>query len=117
SVRIEGNTLIYEISDTGTGIPESLHQAVFEEFRQADGTVTRRHGGAGLGLALARMLARLLGGDVTILESSQEGTSVRFTIPMGGEVSARDAVAPRMSQQFTDDNGQLHQATPESGAR
>ena len=117
SVRIEGNTLIYEISDTGAGIPEALHQAVFEEFRQADGTVTRRHGGAGLGLALARMLARLLGGDVTILESSQEGTSVRFTIPMGGEVSAKDAIAPRMTKQYPDEAGQRSQATHEPGGR
>lgn len=94
SVRVEGSTVVYDISDTGIGIPESLHEAVFDEFQQADGTVTRRHGGAGLGLALSRRLARLLGGDVRIVESTAEGTCFRFTLPLGGSVSVVDAVAP-----------------------
>lgn len=93
-VRVEGSELVYEVSDTGIGIPPALQEAVFDEFRQADGTVTRRHGGAGLGLALARKLARLLGGDVRLASSSAAGTSFLFTLPLGGSVPADDAVAP-----------------------
>lgn len=86
--------LAYDVSDTGVGIPPALHESIFDEFRQADGTVTRRHGGAGLGLSIARRLARLLGGDVTLAASSASGTRFRFTLPRAGSVPAEDAVAP-----------------------
>lgn len=92
SVRVEDHRVVYEISDTGIGIPAAMHEAVFEEFRQVDGTVTRRHGGAGLGLALARRLARLLGGDVTLAESSAAGSRFLFTLPLGGSVPTASAV-------------------------
>jgi len=96
-VKVVDSQLEYEVSDTGIGIPDALHECVFDEFRQADGTVTRRHGGAGLGLAIARRLARLLGGDVSLLSSSASGTTFRFTLPLAGSVPAEDAVAPMSS--------------------
>src|SRR5690606_14120249 len=111
AVRISDHELVYEISDTGIGIPESLRDVVFDEFRQADGTITRRHGGAGLGLALSRRIARLLGGDVTLVGVDTGGTCFRFTLPMSGSVSAADAVSPVSASPSVSRSGG-HPATP-----
>ena len=69
--------VLFEVSDTGPGIAPEQVELIFEPFRQADQTLTRRAGGAGLGLALARRLARLLGGDVTV--ASTPGVGSVFT--------------------------------------
>ncbi len=71
----------FEVSDTGIGIDESKIESVFEMFVQGDGTMTRRFGGTGLGLALSRRLARELGGDVVISRSELNvGTTFRITL-------------------------------------
>jgi signal transduction histidine kinase len=67
SVDVAGGRVCYRVSDSGPGIPEVAQQFVFDEFRQLDGSVTRKAGGAGLGLPLARGLARFLGGDVRLV--------------------------------------------------
>ena len=54
------------IADSGPGIPESRVEQVFESFVQLDGTPTRAHGGVGVGLAIARRVARGHGGDVQV---------------------------------------------------
>ncbi|HYV98558.1 MAG TPA: GAF domain-containing sensor histidine kinase, partial [Gemmatimonadaceae bacterium] len=74
----------YRIADTGIGIPLAAQPTVFEEFRQADSSATRRYGGSGLGLALARGLARLMGGEVEMV--SEDGTGSIFTLelPLNG---------------------------------
>ncbi|HEX9108585.1 MAG TPA: ATP-binding protein, partial [Longimicrobiales bacterium] len=70
------------VSDTGPGIaPENLHK-VFDTFWQADQSLTRETGGTGLGLGIARHLARVLGGDITVTSALGEGStfSVRFPV-------------------------------------
>lgn len=67
----------FEISDTGVGMSDEQRAMLFEPFQIADVT-TRRHGGAGLGLAIARRLCRLMGGDITVV--SQPGCGSTFTV-------------------------------------
>ena len=82
SVRVAGDRVLYSISDTGVGIPAEAHGLVFEEFRQADGGFTREYGGAGLGLALARRLARLLQGDVSLVSAPGAGSTFTLDVPL-----------------------------------
>jgi signal transduction histidine kinase len=73
---------VWEVIDTGIGIDPSEFDAIFDEFRQVDGSATRRFGGMGMGLALARQLARALGGDVTVRSTPGRGSSFRLTLPL-----------------------------------
>ena len=72
--------LLITVADTGPGIPAHLHETVFERFRQADASVSSQHGGTGLGLALSRGLAELMGGTLTL--ESRPGEGARFTLAL-----------------------------------
>jgi signal transduction histidine kinase len=76
-----GPLVVWEVADTGIGIDEANQELIFEEFRQADGSATRKYGGAGLGLAVARGVARTLGGDIRVESSPGEGATFRFSVP------------------------------------
>jgi signal transduction histidine kinase len=65
----QDNVLIITVRDTGIGLTKEQQETLFRPFTQADGSHTRKYGGTGLGLALARRLAELLGGDIQLLES------------------------------------------------
>jgi CheY-like chemotaxis protein len=67
------------VSDTGNGISPAFLPYVFDRFQQADGSITRRHGGLGLGLAIARHLVEMHGGDIAA-ESEGEGHGAAFTV-------------------------------------
>jgi signal transduction histidine kinase len=81
-VAIQDRHAIYRVSDTGIGIPPEAQAIIFDEFRQADGSVTRRYSGSGLGLTLARRLARLLGGDLTVDSVAGRGSTFSVAIPI-----------------------------------
>ncbi|MBN8536980.1 MAG: response regulator [Deltaproteobacteria bacterium] len=85
------NAVCYEIEDTGIGIPESQKEKVFEVFVQADGSMTRRFGGTGLGLALSKRLANEMGGDVSIVEA-QEGVGSTFKVVIEDKPKKRSLV-------------------------
>jgi signal transduction histidine kinase len=90
-VAAEGDRIAYSIEDTGIGIPPAAHEYVFDEFRQVDGSTTRVYGGSGLGLALARGLARRLGGE--ILLASEPGVGSTFTVRLPLRAAAADSPA------------------------
>ncbi|HEU4366930.1 MAG TPA: GAF domain-containing protein [Methylomirabilota bacterium] len=75
----EGGEAVVTVADTGIGIPPELLAHVFDRFRQADSTITRRYGGLGLGLAIVRHLAELHGGGVRV-ESRGEGQGATFIV-------------------------------------
>jgi signal transduction histidine kinase/CheY-like chemotaxis protein len=87
------------IADTGIGIPRDLMPHLFERFRQADASTTRRYGGLGLGLSLVKRLVELHGGSVRVhSDGPGQGTTVRVTLPlttMPGVSEERPKAAPR----------------------
>ena len=82
SVAFRGERVYVTVRDAGIGIAPTHHELIFEEFRQIDGSATRRYGGAGLGLSLARQLARLLGGDVYVHSALGEGSAFTLELPL-----------------------------------
>lgn len=71
-----------EVSDTGQGIPDDYRQRLFSPFAQADDSLTRKHCGAGLGLALNRRLIRAMGGDIGVDSREGAGSTFWFTVRM-----------------------------------
>jgi signal transduction histidine kinase len=82
AVELRHGRVAYVVQDTGIGIPAEAQQAIFDEFRQADGSMTRRYGGTGLGLALSRRLTQLLGGDIDVDSTVGQGTRFTVEVPL-----------------------------------
>ena len=74
--------VLFSVRDTGIGIPAASHCEIFEPFTQVDRSYVRRHQGAGLGLAIVRRIANLLGGELTIESDEGQGTTVRALFPL-----------------------------------
>ncbi|MBL4803558.1 MAG: response regulator [Alphaproteobacteria bacterium] len=74
--------LKFSIIDTGIGIPRELQHNLFEEFTQADSSITRRFGGTGLGLSICKKIAYILGGSVGVESEEGEGSTFWFVIPI-----------------------------------
>jgi signal transduction histidine kinase/CheY-like chemotaxis protein len=87
-VQVESKTanetvLHYFVSDSGMGIPEDKQKAIFEPFKQADGSTTRRFGGTGLGLTISSTLVELMGGRIWLESAPLEGSTFHFTVRLG----------------------------------
>ena len=71
------------VRDTGIGIPEDKLSAIFNPFRQADGSTTRKYGGSGLGLSICQQISYLMGGDIRIESEVNKGSIFHFTAWLG----------------------------------
>ena len=81
-VSFANDRIVYRVQDSGIGIAPEAQQYVFDEFRQGDGSPTRRYGGSGLGLALAQRLAHLLGGNIEMQSMVGEGSTFSVELPL-----------------------------------
>ncbi len=82
NMEAEGDQLVVQIKDTGIGIPPGKQQIIFERFRQVEDTLTRNYGGTGIGLTIARSIAQLMGGTISV--SSEPGKGSEFTLKIPG---------------------------------
>lgn len=87
-------TLQFSVVDSGVGIPEDKRQAIFEPFRQADGSLTRKYGGTGLGLAISLKLVQMLRGQLEVNSREGRGSTFRFTAVFGNASPHCDRLTP-----------------------
>jgi signal transduction histidine kinase len=87
TVKKSGNMLEFCVADTGQGIPEEMLETIFKSFEQVDTSLTRRYGGTGLGLPIAKHFAELMGGKIWVTSKLGVGSVFTFTIPIAAESS------------------------------
>ncbi len=79
----ESVILHFQVKDTGVGIPHEKLETIFESFSQADGSVTRKYGGTGLGLTISKQLVEMMGGQVWVESEVNRGSVFHFTAAFG----------------------------------
>ena len=80
--------ILFAVSDTGIGMTPDLLAKVFEPFRQADASTTKKYGGTGLGLTISQRFCRMMGGEIKVESSRGVGTQFMFELPIPGPEEA-----------------------------
>jgi len=107
SVRVEARlaeqhggevTVRFDVVDTGIGLSREQQKLIFEPFRQADGSVSRKYGGTGLGLAICARLVELQGGSMSVRSAPGQGSTFSFNICCGICSPAETAAQKRVTK-------------------
>ncbi len=85
-------TLLFQVTDTGIGVPPEHRETIFDVFRQLDGSTTRRYGGSGLGLSICARLVRMMGGRIWVDSVPGKGSTFSFTIQAGRDRTPEPAL-------------------------
>ena len=104
----DGVTVVFEVRDTGIGIPEDKQEEIFSPFAQAEESTTRRFGGTGLGLTITRRLVTMMGGDLTLRSVVGEGSIFTVSLPMAHAEMTPEASAA--SEESTTDAAPIESA-------
>lgn len=89
-LALDGGQALLTVRDTGIGIPPEHHERIFDRFYQVDGSATRQHGGAGLGLAIVREVVEMHGGRVSVDSAPGRGSRFEVRLPLAPAVDRRE---------------------------
>ncbi|MEE8173680.1 MAG: ATP-binding protein [Alphaproteobacteria bacterium] len=89
--------MLFEVTDTGIGVPSTLTTRIFESFTQGDQSVSKKFEGTGLGLAICRQLVGLMGGDIGVRSEPNEGSTFWFSAEFDVRAFAADSVVPTLN--------------------
>jgi len=79
-INVDSSVISVEVKDTGIGVCNEVQQEIFDAFSQADGSVTRKYGGTGLGLTICRQLCEMMGGSIEVESVPGAGSTFRFNV-------------------------------------
>ena len=108
-------TIKFSVCDTGPGIPEHKQRLIFESFCQADGSISRKHGGTGLGLTISARLVDMMGGRIWVQSKLGEGSEFHFTAQFGRVLDGQPS-APAKRDEFLHDPGVESEARSQLGS-
>jgi two-component system sensor histidine kinase/response regulator len=95
-------TLHFAVKDTGVGIPVEKQEKIFDAFSQADGSMTRKYGGTGLGLTICVRLVEMMGGRVWVESQPGQGSTFHFTVNLAVQDTASARLIPLQPEQLRD---------------
>jgi hypothetical protein len=88
----ENDNAVFTVSDTGIGIPQDQQDYIFGEFQQVDGSASKKHEGTGLGLSISKKFAQMLGGDISVESSDNNGSSFKFYVKINYCTESKDDI-------------------------
>ena len=82
SIKQDKQNIIFEVSDTGIGMPQEKLSLIFEAFKQVDGSISRKYGGTGLGLSISKNFIDMMGGEIIVSSIEGKGSSFKVVLPL-----------------------------------